>query len=190
MNERNAVRGRGMPAFRGRMIGPGDAGYDQARQGWNLAIDRRPELICRCVDAGDVVSALAMARTAGLPATSPLSAVLLIPMGGAIARVPAGATAVGHRDAAYCLEAGASWPPGDEAVPRHRDWADRIWAATAPWSAGNEINHQIDDSPAGVLASYGEQTYARLADLKRRWDPQNVFRLNHNIIPAPHPNQQ
>jgi len=116
--------------------------------------------------------------------TSPLSSVLLVPMGGAIARVPSNATAVGHRDAAYCLEIGAAWlPPGEDSQP-HRDWADRIWQAMKPWSAGNEVNHQIDDSPAGVLAAYGQQNFARLAEVKRRWDPDNAFRLNHNIPPA------
>ncbi|HEY2577370.1 MAG TPA: FAD-binding oxidoreductase [Streptosporangiaceae bacterium] len=131
----------------------------------------------------DAAAASALAAAA-LPATSPLSAVLLVPMGGAIARVPAGATAVGHRDAAYCLEVGAAWPSDDEDPQPHRDWADHVWEAMRPWSAGNDINHQIDDSPAGVLAAYGRDNLARLGTVKRRWDPANVFRLNHNIPPA------
>jgi FAD/FMN-containing dehydrogenase len=121
---------------------------------------------------------------AALPVTSPLSAVLLVPMGGAIARVPGGATAVGHREAAYCLEVGAAWLPDEEDPRPHQDWADRVWQAMRPWSAGNEINHQIDDSPSGVLAAYGQENLTKLAEVKRRWDPGNLFRLNHNIPPS------
>jgi FAD/FMN-containing dehydrogenase len=120
----------------------------------------------------------------GAEVTSPMSAVLMVPMGGTIPRAPAGDSAVAHRDASYVLEIGAGWPSPDDDPRPHREWADRLWQATQPWSVGNEVNHQIDDSPQGVLAAYGEEIHARLATLKSRWDPGNVFSLNLNIPPT------
>jgi FAD/FMN-containing dehydrogenase len=121
-------------------------------------------------------------HAAGAPA--PLSAVLVAPLGGAIARVPAGDSAVAHRDAAYCLQICSAWESADDDPRPHREWADRLWQLTRPWSVGNDVNHQVDDSPEGVLACYGEENLARLAELKARWDPGNVFSLNLNVPPA------
>ena len=53
--------------FDGELVRPGDAAYDAARRVWNGSIDRRPEVIARCVNVGDVVAALAMGRDAGIP---------------------------------------------------------------------------------------------------------------------------
>src|SRR5258707_11321420 len=57
----------GLDRFQGTLIRPDDDGYDAARGLWNAAIDRRPALIARCVDADDAAVALANAREAGLP---------------------------------------------------------------------------------------------------------------------------
>jgi FAD/FMN-containing dehydrogenase len=118
-----------------------------------------------------------------LPVTSPLSAAIMLPMGGAIGRVSPEATAFRHRDAAYCLEFGAAWfSPDDDARP-HREWSNGLWEAMRPWSIGTEVNHLLDEGPERVRAAYGDN-YSRLAALKRAWDPDNVFRLNQNIRPS------
>ena len=57
----------GLDRFQGTLIRPDDDGYDEARRLWNAAIDRRPALIARCIDADDAAVALAYAREAGLP---------------------------------------------------------------------------------------------------------------------------
>jgi hypothetical protein len=49
---------------------------------------------------------------------------------------------------------------------------------------GRYANENADDSAAGVRAIYGDAKFARLAALKRRWDPDNTFRRNHNVAPA------
>jgi FAD/FMN-containing dehydrogenase len=118
-----------------------------------------------------------------VPPTSPLSAVIILPMGGAIARVAPDATAFRHRDAGYCLELGAAWA-GADADPRpHRRWSNDLWEAMRPWSVGAEVNHLLDEGRARVREAYGDN-YPRLRELKRTWDPDNVFRLNQNIPPA------
>ena len=50
---------------------------------------------------------------------------------------------------------------------------------------GRYANENADDGPAETRAIYGDAKLARLAALKRTWDPDNVFRLNHNVTPAP-----
>ncbi|MFD8482899.1 FAD-binding oxidoreductase [Kitasatospora sp. NPDC059673] len=53
--------------FRGEIVVPGDAGYDRAREVWNAAVDRRPEVIARCTGVADVLQAVVVAREHGLP---------------------------------------------------------------------------------------------------------------------------
>lgn len=115
--------------------------------------------------------------------SSPGNGVLLLPMGGAVAGVAADATAFRHREASYCLEIGAAWSADDENPQRHIDWADQLWAATRSWAIGVEVNHLADEGPEGVRRAYGDN-YDRLAEIKRAWDPDNLFRLNQNVPPA------
>lgn len=115
---------------------------------------------------------------------SPTSSALVVPLGGAVQRVPPDATAFAHRGAHYNLEVGAAWTSADENSTPYRRWAESCWRAIRPWSAGVEINHLGDEGARRVREAYGERGYARLAALKRAYDPDNVFRLNQNIAPA------
>ncbi|TCO55982.1 FAD-binding oxidoreductase [Actinocrispum wychmicini] len=115
--------------------------------------------------------------------TSPGNITLLLPMGGAAAAVPPDATAFRHRDGSYVMEIAAAWQPDDPAPDTHRSWADGLWAAARPWATGVEVNHLADEGLDRVRAAYGDN-FPRLAELKRTWDPQNVFHLNQNIPPA------
>ncbi|MEO3860494.1 FAD-binding oxidoreductase [Acrocarpospora sp. B8E8] len=115
--------------------------------------------------------------------SSPDNLILMLPMGGAAGAVAPEDTAFWNRGAAYCLEIGAAWSPDDEDPQRHIDWADQLWAATRSWSVGAEVNHLADEGPEGIRRAYGGN-YDRLAEVKRTWDPENVFRLNHNVPPA------
>ena len=116
-------------------------------------------------------------------ATSPLSLVVLQQVGGAIARVENGATAYGNRNAAYDCFPVAIWenPVEDE---RHIAWGPRILggdAAVRDW--GVYVNNLGEEGEDRVRAAYGAN-YARLAALKAKYDPDNLFRLNQNIRPA------
>lgn len=112
------------------------------------------------------------------------SAILLFPLDGAIAALPTDHSAVGNRDAALVLNIAAGWdePGGDEANLR---WARDAWHDLRQFSTGGAyINFQTEDEgPERVRAAYGTN-YDRLVDVKTRWDPHNLFRMNKNIAPS------
>jgi hypothetical protein len=78
----------------------------------------------------------------------------------------------------------ASWPKG-EGEGRHADHVRQTWARLQPFTRGFYVNDMAGGvTPLEVAANYGANA-ARLAAAKARWDPQNLFRLNANILPAP-----
>ncbi len=117
-------------------------------------------------------------------APSPLSAIVLVAMGGALARVAARETAFAFRDAQHALEVLPAWAEGEN--PRvHLDWMHSVRAAAASASLGaGYVNFLGDEGPERVRAAYGPDTYERLAALKQAVDPCNRFRFNQNIPPA------
>ena len=120
---------------------------------------------------------------AGERIPSPFTEVLVQPLGGAYARVPADATALAHRDAGWIYHALAQWAdPADDQV--NRSWTDALVAAMTPHSRrASHPNHVSTDRQDRVRSFYGDETYARLVAVKDRWDPQNVFCHNQNIRP-------
>ncbi|HET7701826.1 MAG TPA: FAD-binding oxidoreductase [Candidatus Limnocylindrales bacterium] len=106
-------------------------------------------------------------------------------LGGAIARVPEDVTAYAGRAAPFDLSADASWSdPGDDAV--NMDWCRRAMAIVEPDRAlGAYPNGNADAGPEESRRLYGDAKLARLAALKREWDPGNVFHVNPNVAPAP-----
>lgn len=111
---------------------------------------------------------------------SPQCEIFIGLIAGAANRVPADAMAYGHRDARFVLNVHGRW---DEAA--HDEsciaWARAFFKASAPYaSAGAYVNFMTEDESERVAAAYG-QNYARLAQLKQRYDPNNIFHLNQNI---------
>jgi FAD/FMN-containing dehydrogenase len=119
-------------------------------------------------------------------APSPGSHVITARMGGAIERVPAEATAFAHRSAANLLWVIGLWEDPSDPIDPHRDWVNGLIEAARPYSTGGVYVNAVEDDegPERVVSAYGEQTFARLREVKRRWDPGNAFRLNANIPPA------
>jgi FAD/FMN-containing dehydrogenase len=103
-------------------------------------------------------------------------------LGGAVARVPATATAFAHRDAEAMVIGGFVLP--EEFGPDQVEGALAPWADVASLGSGTFVNFQASATPEDVAMAYPSATYARLADVKRAYDPANVFALNHNIEPA------
>jgi hypothetical protein len=104
--------------------------------------------------------------------------------GGAIGEVSNDDSAFSHRDALIEFFGGQTWVD-----PAEDDWrmasARAFGAGLAPFSSGVYVNSLFDQSSFGLLRAYGEAKLARLASLKHRWDPENVFHLNQNIAPRP-----
>jgi FAD/FMN-containing dehydrogenase len=106
----------------------------------------------------------------------------LYPINGACHRVAADATAFGHRDANFSMViiAASDDPSADEANTKWvRDYSD----AMAPHSeVGGYVNFMDDDDGERVRANYGGN-FDRLVEIKRKYDPDNLFRVNQNIVP-------
>jgi FAD/FMN-containing dehydrogenase len=106
-------------------------------------------------------------------------------LGGAAARRPAGATAVGNRDAEYILNMQGAWEAAGEDAT-HIGWARDFWSAMRPFSSGGTyVNFLTEDADEERrCAAYGPELYAKLARIKAKYDPDNLFRSNQNIRPA------
>jgi FAD/FMN-containing dehydrogenase len=114
--------------------------------------------------------------------TSPMSHVVGLAVGGAVSRVPADATAVGPRVHGFEANVVAAWQPGDD-PERHRAWV-RIQAdALRPRMVGVWSHFLSDEGADGVRLAYGGRL-DRLTALKDRYDPDNVFRFNANVLPT------
>jgi FAD/FMN-containing dehydrogenase len=104
-------------------------------------------------------------------------------LGGAFARVDASATATGSRDAPFLLEILANWAdPADSDA--NVAWARGFFAAMEPYGTGKtNLNFPgFGDEPSFVRAAFGEH-WARLVEVKRRYDPTNLFQVNQNVRP-------
>ena len=105
-------------------------------------------------------------------------------LGGAIARVPNDATAFAHRGRKIMANVAAVFQQPDEAAT-HEGWVTELSAALLQGEPAAYVGFQSRDAEHDVRAIYPGQTWDRLAAVKRRYDPGNLFRLNHNIPPAP-----
>ena len=116
--------------------------------------------------------------------TSPLSAIPIFTLGGAVARVDDDDTAFTGRSAAHDINFVASWLADDPEPERHKAWARAAWEAMRASAHGVYVNFMSDEPASHVQVAYGDRKYARLAALKSKYDPSNVFRFNQNIPPA------
>jgi FAD/FMN-containing dehydrogenase len=113
---------------------------------------------------------------------SPQCEMLLCHLAGAAGRVPVSAAAYPHRDANFIMNVHARWESrqDDEACTA---WARRAFEAMAPYATGGTYVNFMTDDEDRVRAAYGAN-YDRLARLKKRYDPTNLFRMNQNVPPA------
>ena len=115
-------------------------------------------------------------------ATSERSPILSVrSVGGAVSRVPDDATAYAHRGAELMLVTTTVGP--QPVVEAARPGLDAIWGRLAPHVRGAYANFLATATEADVAAVYPPQTYRRLAAVKRRYDPGNLFAGNHNVRP-------
>ena len=103
------------------------------------------------------------------------------PLGGALSRMAPSATAFPHRNVPFSLGIWTGWEnPAEDAS--NIAWTRSFFDAVKPFSAGAYVNYLAEDEDGRVEEAYGDN-YPRLVELKRKWDPGNLFRVNQNIAP-------
>jgi FAD/FMN-containing dehydrogenase len=114
---------------------------------------------------------------------SPQCEIFVGHIAGAANRVAPGATAYAHRDAKFVLNVHSRWDNVND-DPKCIAWAREFFKASAPYaSAGAYVNFMTAEESDRVAAAYGSN-YDRLVEIKKRYDPQNIFHLNQNIKTA------
>jgi berberine-like enzyme len=104
-------------------------------------------------------------------------------LGGAMARVPADATAFAHRSSKIMVNV-ASLFESVEDRPKYEEWAQSFADELRQDDQGAYVNFLEDEGEERIRAAYPGATWDRLREIKRRYDPDNLFRLNQNIPPA------
>ncbi|WP_336359924.1 FAD-binding oxidoreductase [Haladaptatus sp. ZSTT2] len=130
-------------------------------------------------DLSDEVIDIALDFSSRLP--SPMSEIFLIQLGGEMGRVSHDATAYPHRDASYVINVHTRWddPALDETC---KAWAREFYDAQEPNAQGGAYVNFISESEGEEALAYGDN-YDRLAELKKAYDPHNLFRVNQNVKP-------
>ena len=153
------------------MYFPDDADYHPLAVSTNMLLDRcdRPsaQKIMEHLEALDAPMRVAQLRV----------------LGGAMARVRNDATAFAHRASPIMVNLAAFYDDETDKA-RKQVWLDEFASAIRQSSGGKYVNFVGDEGEAGIRAAYPAKTYDRLAEIKRRYDPDNLFHLNQNIPPA------
>ena len=115
---------------------------------------------------------------------SPLTQIIVLPGGGAVARVSEEATAFVQRDAKWNIHYLSLWD-GPADTEKNIAYTREFSTAMKPWATGRAyLNMLGDEGLDRVKGAYGPEKYAKLQTLKAKWDPTNLFRHNQNIPPA------
>ena len=130
-------------------------------------------------DKESVSEVLQILTEAGASGRSPFIAVRSV--GGAVSRVPDGATAYAHRQAELMFVTTFAGP--EPVIQAARPALDALWGRLAPHVNGAYANFLASATQEDVAAIYPAETYQRLAAVKRQYDPGNLFARNHNIRP-------
>jgi FAD/FMN-containing dehydrogenase len=152
------------------MFPPEDPNYHPTAAATTMFVDRvdrgTAETILQFLESSDATMRVAQLRV----------------LGGAMARVPADATAFAHRSSPIMVNLAAFYGPDDRA--RRKEWVAEFAAALNQGNPGAYVNFLTDEGPERVRAAYPGATWDRLASVKARYDPTNLFRLNQNVPPA------
>jgi FAD/FMN-containing dehydrogenase len=174
-----ALRGGPMPVT----TTTGSQHYLEVQTAHYLVLGFGHRSVIKSANVNDVDPA-ALEELVQMVATRPGEATFSITaLGGAIGRLPEEATAYTGRTARFDASADTTWddPALDDA---NRDWVGRAIAIIGPDAPlGRYANGNADAGPEETRLIYGDGKIARLAALKRTWDPDNVFHVNHNVAP-------
>ncbi len=115
--------------------------------------------------------------------TAPMRVVQLRVLGGALAEVPNDATAYAHRDRELFVNVAAMYTDAGER-DTHKAWVNDLASSLGKDGGGGYVGFLGEEDEATIRAAYPGATWDRLRELKRRYDPDNLFHLNHNIPPG------
>jgi hypothetical protein len=118
----------------------------------------------------------------GLRIASPVTVFSIFHLGGAVARVGEDEAAFGGRDAGHTVNV-IGITKTDEGFEQEREWARGLWTALGPHHQNVYVNFLMEEGEDRIREAYGPTKYDRLKALKRKYDPDNFFRLNQNIPP-------
>jgi FAD/FMN-containing dehydrogenase len=152
------------------MYPPEDPDYHPTAAGRNLFMNR-----IGVKEAQQIIDTLS-ASTASFCVTQ------IRVLGGAISRVAADATAYAHRSAPIMVNVAAFYTTPEDQVVQVK-WVDAYMDALRQEEAGAYVNFLAAEAPERINAAYPKETLARLRQVKKMYDPGNVFRLNQNIVP-------
>ena len=116
--------------------------------------------------------------------TAPMSMSQIRVLGGAHARVPADATAFAHRSHRFMVSFLSMYGGGPDVVAAQERWVSESVATVAPAATAPTSTSSATARRGRLDAAYPAATLARLRQVKRRYDPENLFRLNTNFTPA------
>jgi hypothetical protein len=114
--------------------------------------------------------------------TSPLTAFPIFQLGGEIAHVGEDETAYTGRTAGHTININATTETA-QGFGQEREWSRNFWSALAPYHTNVYVNFLMEEGDERIRQAYGVEKYERLKALKRKYDPDNFFRLNQNIPP-------
>jgi FAD/FMN-containing dehydrogenase len=116
-------------------------------------------------------------------ASSPFSLIQFRGLGGSMAQVDSNETAFAHRDKTFFLAIIAVWLDPSEDRAAHDAWTLALWEKVRHEGSGVYVNFLENEGEERIRQAYPALTYARLAKIKRHYDPDNLFRFNQNIPP-------
>jgi FAD/FMN-containing dehydrogenase len=153
------------------MYMPDDEDYHPVGAGRSMFVDRIDRGVANTI-LDHLEASNAMMRVAQLRV-----------LGGAMARVPADATAFAHRTSKIMVNLAALYEAPEERLT-HEAWCDAFAAAIHQDDDGVYVNFLVDEGEDRIRAAYPGSTWDRLVEIKARYDPTNLFRRNQNIPPA------
>ena len=135
---------------------------------------------CDIAELGDEVIDIIAERATQM--TSPLTAFPIFQLGGAISHVGENETAFNGRGSGHTININATTATR-EGFDEEREWSKGLWSALKPYHTSVYVNFLMEEGEERIRQAYGTDRYDRLKALKRRYDPNNFFRLNQNIPP-------
>ena len=164
----------GFPAARGRLAATTPTGTYQIKTGFVRGVLSSEALVTMLEG---------MAAMPGVPSRAQESTVGIYCWGGKVSEVASDATAFVHRDADFLFKSEVLWEPTDDTdlIIENLDWVEEFHASMQPYLSGGAYQNFVDRSQENWAEAYYGENLPRLVEMKRKWDPDNLFRFQQSI---------